>query len=140
MEYVRPNRTTSEPYQSNFTVKEALLQSLASIASMGTYVYIGHGKEQVPLRPEVFFVGTHMDKVSQAKIDHIDRSLRHMVKSTGLYREGMIQFASESRMLLAVNNLSDDDSGIQQVREAVERLGSRGGFKVTAPPSWLISA
>ena len=138
VEYVRPNGTTSEPYQSNFTVKEALLQTLASIASMGTYVYMGRGKEQVPLRPEVFFVGTHMDKVSRAKIDRIDRSLRHLVESTGLYREGMIQFASESRMVLAVNNLSDDDSGIQQVREAVERLGSRGSFKVTAPPSWLI--
>ena len=138
VEYVRPNGTTSEPYLSNFTVKEALLQTLASIASMGTYVYKGHGKEQVPLRSQVFFVGTHMDKVSREKIDRIDCSLHHMVKSTGLYREGMIQFASESRMLLAVNNLSDDDSGIQQVREAVERLGSRGNFKVTAPPSWLI--
>ena len=136
--YVRPNGTMSEPYLSNFTVKEALLQTLASIASMGTYVYMGHGNEQVPLKPQVFFVGTHMDKVSQAKIDRIDCSLRHMVTSTGLYREGMIQFASESRMLLAVNNLSDDDSGIQQVRAAVERLGSRGSFKVTAPPSWLI--
>ena len=138
VEYVRPNGTMSEPYLSNFTVKEALLQTLASIASMGTYVYMGRGKEQVPLRSQVFFVGTHMDKVSRAKIDRIDRTLRHMVKSTGLYRKGMIQFASESRMLLAVNNLSDDDSGIQQVREAVEQLGSQGGFKVTAPPSWLI--
>ena len=124
--YVRPNGTMSEPYQSNFTVKEALLQTLASIASI----------ESTEI--QVFFVGTHMDKVSRAKINHIDRSLRHMVTSTGLYREGMIQFASESRMLLAVNNLSDDDSGIQQVREAVERLGSRGSFIVTAPPSWLI--
>ena len=138
VEYVRPNGAMSEPYQSNFTVKEALLQCLTSIASMGTSVYMGHGKEQVPLRPQVFFVGTHMDKVSRAKINHIDRYLRHLVKSTGLYREGVIQFASESHMLLAVNNLSDDDSGIQQVRAAVERLGSRGSFKVTAPPSWLI--
>ena len=124
--YVRPNGTMSEPYQSNFTVKEALLQTLASIASIES------------TETQVFFVGTHMDKVSRAKIDRIDRSLRHMVTSTGLYREGMIQFASESRMLLAVNNLSDDDSGIQWVRAAVERLGSRGSFKVTAPPSWLI--
>ena len=124
--YVRPNGTVSEPYQSNFTVKEALLQTLASITSMAS------------TETQVFFVGTHMDKVSQAKIDRIDRSLRQMVTSTGLYREGMIQFASESRMLLAVNNLSYDDSGIQQVREAVERLESRGSFKVTAPPSWLI--
>ena len=124
--YVRPNGTMSEPYQSNFTVKEALLQTLASIASIES------------TETQVFFVGTHMDKVSRAKIDHIDCSLRQMVTSTGLYREGMIQFASESRMLLAVNNLSDDDSDIQQVRAAVERLGSRGSFKVTAPPSWLI--
>ena len=124
--YVRPNGTMSEPYQSNFTVKEALLQTLASIASMAS------------TETQVFFVGTHMDNVSRVKIDRIDRSLRHMVTSTGLYREGMIQFASESRMLLAVNNLSDDNSGIQQVRAAVERLGSRGSFKVTAPPSWLI--
>ena len=124
--YVRPNGTMSEPYQSNFTVKEALLQTLAGIASMAS------------TETQVFFVGTHMDNVSRVKIDRIDRSLRHMVTSTGLYREGMIQFASESRMLLAVNNLSDDNSGIQQVRAAVERLGSRGSFKVTAPPSWLI--
>ena len=135
--YVRPNGTMLEPYQSNFTVKEALLQTLTSIASMGTYVYMGCGEEQVPLRPQVFFVGTHMDKVSRVTVDRIDHSLRHMVTSTGLYREGMIQFASESRVLLAVNNLSDD-SGIQQVRAAVERLGSQGSFKVTAPPSWLI--
>ena len=110
--YVRSTGATSEPYQSNFTVKEALLQSLASIASMGTYISKG---EQAPLRSKVFFVGTHKDKVSQKQINRIDRSLQQMVRSTGLYREGMIQFASESRMLLAVNNLSRDDSDVQLV-------------------------
>ena len=62
VEYVRSTGATSEPYQSNFTVKEALLQSLASIASMGTHV---SREEQVPLRSKVFFVGTHKDKVFQ---------------------------------------------------------------------------
>ena len=117
VEYVRSTGKTSEPYQSNFTVKEALLQSLASIASMGTYVNRG---EQAALRSKVFFVGTHKDKVSQKRISRIDRCLQQMVRSTGLYREGMIQFASESRMLLAVNNLSRDDSDVQLVRAAVE--------------------
>ena len=140
VEYVRSTGATSEPYQSNFTVKEALLQSLASIASMGTYVYKGLQKEQVPLRPKVFFAGTHKDKVSQERIDRIDRSLQQMVKSTGLYRKGLIEFASkcESQMLLAVNNLSHDDSDAQLVRAAVERVGSQGGFKIRAPPSWMI--
>ena len=135
VEYVRSTGTTSEPYQSNFTVKEALLQSLASIASMGTYV---SKEEQVPLRSKVFFVGTHKDKVSQNQINRIDRCLQQMVRSTGLYREGMIQFASESRMLLAVNNLSSDDSDVQLLRATVERVGSQGDFKIRAPPSWLI--
>ena len=135
VEYVRPNGITSEPYQSNFTVKEALLQSLASIASMGVYSYRG---KRVPLKPQVFFVGTHKDKVSQAEIDSIDRALQQLVTSTDLYHKEMIHFASESRMLLAVNNLSDNDSDIQLVQKAVERLGRQGGFNILAPPSWLI--
>ena len=130
VEYVRSTGATSEPYQSNFTVKEALLQSLASIASMGTYVNRG---DQVPLRSKVFFVGTHKDKVSQKRINRIDRCLQQLVRSTGLYREGMIQFASKSRMLLAVNNLSRDDSDILLVRAAVERVGSQGDFNIRAP-------
>ena len=136
VEYVRPNGTLSEPYQSTFTVKEALLQSLASIASM--VIYINRGGEQVPLKPQVFFVGTHKDMVSDQEIDHIDHVLQQLVTSTGLYRKGIIQFGTESRMLLAVNNLSDDDSDVQLVRAAVERLGRQGGFNVRAPPSWLI--
>ena len=124
VEYVRSSGAMSEPYQSNFTVKEALLQSLASIASMG--------------KSKVFFVGTHKDKVSEAEIDCIDHTLQHLVKSTSLYRQGMIQCASKSQMVLAVNNLSEDDSDVQLVRATVERLGSQGDFSIKSPVSWLI--
>ena len=136
VKYVRPNGTLSEPYLSTFTVKEALLQSLATIASMVTY--INRGGEQVPLISQVFFVGTHKDMVSDQEIDRIDRALQQLVTTTGLYRKGIIQFGTESRMLLAVNNLSDNDSDVQLVRAAMERLGRQGGFNVRAPPSWLI--
>jgi len=136
VEYICSTGAKSKPYQSNFTVKEALLHSLASIASMGTYV--SKGEQQVPLRSKVFFVGTHKDKVSQKQINRIDHSLQQLVRSTGLYQEGMIQFSSETQMLLAVNNLSHDDSDVQLVRAAVERAGSQGDFKIRAPPSWLV--
>ena len=136
VEYVRTTGTKSKPYQSTFTVKEALLQSLASIASMVTYVY-KEGKK-VPLKPQVFFVGTHRDMVSEEEVDRIKRALHKLVATTDVYREGIIQFGSESRMLLVVNNLADDDSDIQLVRNAIERLRNRGDFNVTAPPSWLI--
>lgn len=136
VEYVRSTGTKSKPYQSTFTVKEALLQSLASIVSMVTYVY-REGKK-VPLKPKVFFVGTHRDKVSEAEVDRINLALQKLVATTGVYREGIIQFGSESRMLLVVNNLADNDSDIQLVRNAIERLRNRGDFNVIAPPSWLI--
>ena len=136
VEYHHVNGKTSKPYLSVFTVKEALLQSLATIDSMVTYTY--RGGKNVSLKPHVFFVGTHRDMVSQKTINDIDLALRKMVEPTRLYREGMIQRGTESHMLLAVNNLSHKDSGIQQVRDAIERLGKRGDFNITAPPSWLI--
>ena len=136
VEYVCSTGTKSEPYQSTFKVKEALLQSLASIASMVTCVY--RDGQEVLLKPQVFFVGTHKDMVSEAEIDCINDALEKLVKPTDMYRKGIIQFASESRMLLVVNNLADDDSDIQVVREAVERLRNRGDFNVSAPPSWLL--
>ena len=135
VEYVRSTGTKSKPYQSTFTVKEALLQSLASIASMVTYVY-REGKKVV--KPQVLFVGTHRDMVSEADIDRINDALHKLVATTGVYRDGIIQWGSESRMLLVVNNLADDDSDIQLVRNAIERLKNKGEFLISAPPSWLI--
>ena len=76
-----------------------LLHPLPALPPWG---HTSTGGEQVPLRSKVFFVGTHKDKVSQKQINRIDCCLQQMVRSTGLYREGMIQFASESQMLLAV--------------------------------------
>ena len=112
VEYVRSTGTKSKPYQSTFTVKEALLQSLASIASMVMHVY-RKGKK-VPLKPQVF-LWEHRDMVSEAEIDCINHDLHELVASTGVYRKSIIQFGSESRMLLVVNNLADDDSDIQLV-------------------------
>ena len=134
VEYVCSIKEKSEPYQSSFTLKETLLQSLASIASMGRSDDKG---ERIPLDSKVFFVGTYKDKLTEKQIDRIDLSLKRMVESTGLYRD-IIQHASDSRMLLAVNNLSDDESDVQDVRTAVEQVGSQECFVIKARSSWLI--
>lgn len=83
-------------------------------------------------------MGTHRDMVSEEEVDRINHALHKVVATTGVYHEGIIQFGSESRMLLVVNNLADDDSDIQLVRNAIERLRKQGHFNVTAPRSWLI--
>ena len=141
--YSHSKKGQSKSYPSKIKLKDALLQSLASIAAMGAFVYEGQQVEE--LQPKVFFVGTHKDKVDEEKIKLIDEELQDAVKSTSFFRHGLIQMASDDprfpRMLLTVDNTksSDDDrSGIKQVRKAVERIINRPDFKVRAPPQWLV--
>ena len=136
--YSHSEKGQSKPYQSSIKLKDALLQSLASIAAMGTFVYEGQQMER--LQPKVFFVGTHKDKVSEERTAEIDMELQKAIESTSFFRSGLVQPASDDCTILTVNNLSDDDddSGIKQVRKAVERIINQDDFKVRAPPQWLI--
>ena len=138
IEYIDPGRT-SKPYRSSIIVKDALLQSLASIASMARFVYKrGEKIELEPLQPKVFFVGTHKDKVTHETIEKIDFELKMAVKSTTFYKEGLVQYADSMHMLLTVNNLSEGDSDFQPIRKAVLDVIDQGEFKVRAPPQWLV--
>ena len=145
IEYTDPDKGTSKPYRSSIILKDALLQSLASIASMGRFVYRrGEAVELEPLQPKVFFVGTHKDKVKKETIEKIESELSTAVKSTAFYREDLVQHVLSSdhpdskHMLLTVNNLSEDDSDFELVRKAVENVIKQDEFKIRAPPQWLI--
>ena len=144
IEYTDPEKGSSKPYRSSIKLKDALLQSLASIASVGRFVYKREGMELEPLQPKVFFVGTHKDKVTNETIEKIDSELSAAVKSTAFYREGLVQpvppsdHSSSLHMLLTVNNLSEDDSDFELVRKAIENVIHQDEFKVRAPPQWLI--
>ena len=59
--YELPDGTTSDSYKSSMTTIEGTVQSLASIAAMGIFVYRGNQKHKVRLRPKVLFIGTHRD-------------------------------------------------------------------------------
>ena len=133
-----PDGHSTEPYQSSFTARETLLQSLASIASMGTYVYSKKQGEPVLLKPKVIFVGTHLDKVSSEQVQQIDCHLHKIVKATSLYHEGLIERVSESQLMVAVNNLLTEDSHFQNVQSIVERIAERDNFRVPLPSTWLI--
>ena len=136
--YRHPSKGCSVQYKSSYTVLEFLLHTLASIASMGNYTYEGVQKKQVPLKPKVFFIGTHKDKVSKEKIEEIDRDLLQKIEGTDYYRSGIIQRGSKEMLIIPVNNLSPDDSDAQLVRSAVDRIKDQGTFDVSVPPQWLI--
>ena len=137
VEYITSQGKAAVPYEAGLTVQEMLLQSLATIAS--TCVFRMVGGKKVIIQPNVFFVATHKDLVSEEHIHQVDIALQEVVKGTEAYKDGMVQFASESQMIIAVNNLSEGEEDVQQIRAAVERIGKRGDdYRVQTPFSWLM--
>jgi len=135
VEYINSSGESIVPYESALTVQETLLQSLATIASTSITRMVG-GK-RVDIMPRAFFVGTHKDRVSDQHLHQIDNTLQAVVKRTEAYREGIVQFASESHLILPVNNLSESEEDVQQIRAAVECIGKQGdNYRVKTPFSW----
>ena len=139
VEYQHPDGRLIVPFQDSFTVKEVLLQSLASIASTKSYIRVDNGK---PVTPKVLFIATHRDKLqSEQQLMEIDKELQEIVKRTAAFKENMIVFHSEEQMVFALDNTSDDSTDIQHVRDAVERIGIRGEeYKIQTPYTWMIFA
>ena len=110
--YLHLDSSVAEPYQSSYTMRHTLLHSLASFAAMGTSDLTGASL----MKPKVVFVGTHKDKVSQKRVRQIDLQLQKLVTPTAPYQDGLIQRASESQLMVAVNNLSRHDSDFTVIR------------------------
>ena len=139
IEYQHPDGQRSKPYQSSLTLKEAILQSLATIAAMGTFTYKGTDKD-VQLKPKVLLVGTHKDLLSPAtaedEIRKIDGDLQEMVRSH--YREGLVEFASEDRLIFTVNNLAESDDDFAFIRSRVNTIAKLSEYQMSIPTHWLI--
>ena len=129
----------SRPYVSSFTVKETLLQSLASIAS--TCSYASHtSKEMVAIKPHVVLVATHEDQASEAQIRAIQHELKETLKKTEYYRQNILMFASEDEPVFTVNNISLDGRDTDKIRNIVERIAKHRSFHIEVPLPWLVSS
>ena len=141
IEYDLSDGTKAHPYTSTLTMLEGLLQTLATIAAMGTFVYKGLQRSKAPLKPKVFIVGTHKDqldsKTAERHILGIDQQIQEAIKSTSHYKD-LIEFASQSQLIFTVSNFSESESDFKDIRLAVERLVERNEFQMTSPVHWLI--
>ena len=138
--YEDSNGELSEPYVSSLTTVEAILQTLASISAMGTFVYKGLQIDESPLQPKIFFVGTHKDKLgdmAEKRIKEVDEQLQGIIKDTSHYSE-FVEYASPTQLIFTVNNFSKSDSDFHKIRLSVERVVTRNRFKMTSPTHWLI--
>ena len=139
VEYQHPTDGNIVPIESTSSNKEVLLQSLSSITSTRSYTKALDGKS---VSPKVLLIGTHRDQIqSEQQLTEIDQQLQDIIKKTAAFKENMIVFCSESQMVFAVDNTSDDDADIQQVRDAVERLAvSTDDYRIQTPYTWTIFA
>ena len=144
IEYQLPSGERSESYQSTLTLKEAILQSLSTIAAMGTFTYKGIGVEEVELKPKAILVGTHKDQVdadpakAQVKIEEIDDDLQQSVMSMAYYRDNLVEFANENQLIFTVNNRAEDDSDFVPIRSKVSDIAKLSEYQMRIPKHWLI--
>ena len=145
IEYDHEDGTKAEPYKSSLTTVEGLLQTFATIAAMGTFIYKGLQKCKLALRPRVFIVGTHKNQLdtetADSLISSVDNQFQEAIKSTTHYKDVLVnEFATPSLLIFAVNNFSEKESDFQDMRTAVERVVERDAkpFKMTSPAHWLI--
>ena len=139
VEYQHPNGSSIVPYTASFTIKEALLSFLASIASTRSYIKVEDGRA---VYPKVLFIGTHKDKLQSGQQQKkIDQELQEAIKRTAAYRESMIEFHSQDQMVFYVDNTSTDEKDIQKIRDAVERIGTRNqDYRIQTPYAWMVFA
>ena len=141
VQYVRPgsDREKSKPYVSSFTVKEMLLQSLASIACTSSHTVQGSGKEE-PIKPKVVLIGTHKDLASEEQIQTIQQELKDMLEDTDYYRQNVVEFASINEPVITVDNLHPEGHDIQKVRDVIQRIANDPTFQIAVPyPSLILS-
>ena len=129
----------SQPYESSFTVKETLLQSLASIASTCSYASYT-SKKMVAIKPQVVLVATHEDQASEAQIRAIQQELKETLEKTDYYQQDMLVFASEDEPVVTVNNISSDGRDTDKIRSIVERIAKHPSFHIEVPLPWLVSS
>lgn len=126
-----------QPFEASFTMKEALLQFLASIASTRSYTKI---EDKAPVTPKVLFIGTHRDKLeSEEQLVKIDRDLQQAVCKTDAFREGMIEFATKDNLILAIDNFSESESDVQSIRDAIHfRIPMQDSFNLAHFQEWVL--
>ena len=141
IEYELSDGKRSYPYTSTLSTIDGMLQTLASISAMGTFIYSGLHRRDKPLRPKVFFVGTHKDLLDSKLVDNhiarVDQELQKIIRSTCYYKD-LVEHASESQLIFTVSNFSESDLDFKHIRVALQRVITRMEFQMTSPAHWLV--
>ena len=148
--YRSPSGESSTPVQSTYTVEEVLLSALASVSCFKSHsttsqvdseetTSTGEGELLASHNTSLAYIlGTHKDQVSEQEIAEFDRKLQESILSTDFYKEGLVQFSSEDRMVLPIDNMHGGKDEIGKVRKFLEEGMKKHFKKLSIPASWLV--
>ena len=148
--YRSPSGESSTPVQSTYTVEEVLLSALASVSCFKSYsttsqldseetTSTGEGELLASRNTSLAYIlGTHKDQVSEKEIAEFDRKLQESILSTDFYKEGLVQFSSEDRMVLPIDNMHGGKDEIGKVRQFLEEGMKKHFKKLSIPAAWLV--
>ena len=135
------------PRESAYTAKEVLFSSLASIACFRSSSSTSLGETTSSTADQLlascngsiaYIIGTHKDLVSEEQIDEFDEKLKQCIRPTDFFREDIVQFSSEERMVLPIDNMHGGSSEVSRVRRVLEESIKKHFKKLSIPASWLV--
>ena len=147
--YRSPSGESSTPMQSTYTVEEVILSALASVSCFKSYSTSSQvssettsmsGDELLASSNQsvAYILGTHKDLVSEQQIEEFDRKLQESIRSTDFFSKGLVQFASEDRMVLPIDNMHGGKGEIKMVCQFLEEAMKKHFKKLSIPVAWLV--
>ncbi len=145
--YQRASGETTAPEKSEFTLQEMLLRTLASIScfSSSTHLQLQSGADNSAIgeilessKSVVYIVGTHKDKVSEEVIATVDSQLQKVIRDTNSYEKGIVQFCSEDKLVVSLDNMGGGEEEIDHLHQLLENAMEKHFKKLKIPAVWLL--
>ena len=138
--FLSDEKGTEIVLESSYCIEEVLHQCLASIACFSSH---SGANSRVALKSTAssgaLLFGTYKDKVDDAKISQIQRTLEDDLKGTELYKKGLLLKPLKSKMAFTVDNMKGtEESEMSDIRSDIEGIIKAYFPAVPIPASWLM--
>ena len=145
--YQHPSGKTTAIEKSKITLEEMLLSMLSSIScscasadSLRDEETHSYDMREIleSSKSVAYFVGTHKDKVTEEEISKFDSDLQSIIRGTDFFEKGIVQFSSEGKLIVAMDNMTGGVEEISEVRKILHRSMEKHFRKLKIPAVWLI--
>ena len=145
--YQHPSGKTTVPEKSKITLEEMLLSTLSSISCSSASADSLRGEETnssdmreilESSKSVAYFVGTHKDKVTEEELSKFDSDLQSIIRGTDFFEKGIVQFSSEGKLIVAMDNMTGGVEEVSEVRKILHRAMEKHFRKLKIPAVWLI--